>query len=124
MRELGLANFVGPSGLLHEQDKSGLLLERAVEKLFDGLEPRPSCIISDMSFPSTSFLAKKHGIPRIRFNGFSCLAPLCVRNVETIREFLDRLEPSRVDEGPVSHGYGRRRAGLGLVRRREDKSPQ
>ncbi|CAI0407576.1 unnamed protein product [Linum tenue] len=73
-------------------NKSDLLFGRVVEELFEGLRPRPNCIISDMSFPYTSLLAKKHGIPRIAFNGFSSLALLCLRNVAANIGFLDGLD--------------------------------
>ncbi|CAN1770467.1 UDP-glycosyltransferase 73C1 [Linum perenne] len=50
-------------------DKGDKFLQRAVEKIFKELRPMPNCIISDMSFPYTSFLAQEYGIPRISFNG-------------------------------------------------------
>nr|AFJ52939.1 UDP-glycosyltransferase 1 [Linum usitatissimum] len=72
-------------------DKGDELLQRAVEKIFEELRPKPNCIISDMSFPYTSFLAQKHGIPRISFNGFSSFSWLCISNMWiSIKEgFLD-----------------------------------
>ncbi|CAN0926212.1 UDP-glycosyltransferase 73C25 [Linum grandiflorum] len=72
-------------------DKGDELLEKAVEKIFEELTPKPNCIISDMSFPYTSFLAQKHGIPRISFNGFSPFAWLCILNMSiSIKQgFLD-----------------------------------
>ncbi|CAN1275893.1 UDP-glycosyltransferase 73C1 [Linum perenne] len=72
-------------------DKGDKFLQRAVEKIFKELRPMPNCIISDMSFPYTSFLAQEYGIPRISFNGFSSFSWLCIRNmgVSMKEGFLD-----------------------------------
>ncbi|EEF30444.1 UDP-glycosyltransferase 73C25 [Ricinus communis] len=56
-------------------------LEQPVEKLFEELDPRPSCIISDMCFPWTVNIANKWRIPRISFNGFCCFCMLCMNNI-------------------------------------------
>ncbi|CAL1398306.1 unnamed protein product [Linum trigynum] len=64
----------------------GQALEKPMEKLFQELQPRPNCVISDMCLPFTATLARKFGLPRITFNGFSGFTLLCLRN---IHEMLD-----------------------------------
>ncbi|XVE61625.1 hypothetical protein DITRI_Ditri06bG0055500 [Diplodiscus trichospermus] len=57
------------------------MMEEAVQKLFETLTPRPSCIISDMCLYYTSKIASKFQVPRIAFHGFSCFCLLCLHNV-------------------------------------------
>ncbi|KAF5750444.1 UDP-glycosyltransferase 73C1-like [Tripterygium wilfordii] len=61
-------------------DGTNLLLEQA-EKLFEGLEPKPSCIISDQCLPYTIHIAKKYSVPRISFDGCCCFSELCLHNL-------------------------------------------
>ncbi|KAL3614235.1 hypothetical protein CASFOL_042309 [Castilleja foliolosa] len=51
------------------------LLQEPVEKLLQELNP--NCLVSDSFLPWTFYSAEKLGIPRLVFNGMSCLA-LCV----------------------------------------------
>ncbi|XP_065848751.1 UDP-glycosyltransferase 73C25-like [Euphorbia lathyris] len=73
--------------MLPSLDKSHIFLTAACEleqqafQLFQELNPRPSCIISDMLLPWTINIAKKWAIPRISFIGFSCFCMLCIHNV-------------------------------------------
>ena len=55
------------------------MLHQPVDKLFENLTPRPSCIISDACLPWTADLARKFHVPRISFNGMSCFCLLCMR---------------------------------------------
>ncbi|CAN0926211.1 UDP-glycosyltransferase 73C3 [Linum grandiflorum] len=56
-------------------------LRKPIEKLLEGLRPRPSCVVSDMCLPFTAQLAEKFGVPRITFNGFSTFTLLCLRYI-------------------------------------------
>ncbi|KAG6752883.1 hypothetical protein POTOM_042923 [Populus tomentosa] len=69
-------------GLGYELFMAANMLQEPVERLFEVLTPRPSCIISDMCLPYTSDVATKFGIPRISFNGFSCFCVLCLHNIQ------------------------------------------
>lgn len=94
------------------------LFQEPVEKLFEELSPRPSCIISDMCVPYTSEIAKKFGVPRIVFHGTGCLCMMCLHCLqnshvlETLNSDLeyfvlpglpDRLEFTKV-QLPVARG--------------------
>ncbi|CAN1770475.1 UDP-glycosyltransferase 73C1 [Linum perenne] len=57
-------------------------LHRPIEKLFEGLRPRPNCVVSDICLPFTAHVAEKFGVPRITFNGFSTFTLLCVSESE------------------------------------------
>ncbi|KAJ6765006.1 GLYCOSYLTRANSFERASE [Salix koriyanagi] len=95
-QETGLPNEIEnfdmlPSlGLGYELFMAANTLQEPVERLFEGLTPRPSCIISDMCLPYTSNVATKFGIPRISFNGFSCFCTLCLHNIQ-IYEALESV---------------------------------
>ncbi|XP_048597056.1 UDP-glycosyltransferase 73C7-like [Brassica napus] len=67
-----LVKFFHAANTLEEQ------VEKAMEKL---VQPRPSCIIGDMSLPFTSSLAKKLKIPKLLFHGFSCFSLACIHVV-------------------------------------------
>ncbi|ESQ45172.1 hypothetical protein EUTSA_v10010314mg [Eutrema salsugineum] len=57
-------------------------IEGQVEKVMEEMvQPRPSCIIGDMSLPFTSRLAKKFKIPKLLFHGFSCFSLTCIQVV-------------------------------------------
>ncbi|CAK7343262.1 unnamed protein product [Dovyalis caffra] len=58
------------------------MVQEPVERLFEVLTPRPTCIISDICLPYTSNVATKFGIPRISFSGFSCFCTLCLHNIQ------------------------------------------
>ncbi|KAF9671326.1 hypothetical protein SADUNF_Sadunf12G0035700 [Salix dunnii] len=87
-QETGLPNEIEnfdmlPSlGLGYELFVAANTVQEPVERLFEGLTPRPSCIISDMLLHYTSNVAIKFGIPRISFIGFSCFCTLCIHNIE------------------------------------------
>ncbi|KAG5043821.1 hypothetical protein JHK87_007736 [Glycine soja] len=55
-------------------------LQQPVENLLEELTPPPSCIISDMGLPYTSYITKKYNIPRISFVGVSCFYLFCMSN--------------------------------------------
>ncbi|XP_043699795.1 UDP-glycosyltransferase 73C25-like [Telopea speciosissima] len=57
------------------------MLQPALEQSLQEIEPRSSCIISDMALPWTSHTALKFGIPRIYFNGMSSFSLLCNQNL-------------------------------------------
>lgn len=67
-----LVKFFDAANSLEEQ------VEKAMEKM---VQPRPSCIIGDMSLPFTSRLAKKLKIPKLLFHGFSCFSLMCIQVV-------------------------------------------
>ncbi|KAH8491873.1 hypothetical protein H0E87_021461 [Populus deltoides] len=77
-------------GLGYELFMAANMLREPVERLFEVLTPRPSCIISDMCLPYTSDVATKFGIPRISFNGFSCFCTLCLHNIQ-INKILESV---------------------------------
>ncbi|CAI0407577.1 unnamed protein product [Linum tenue] len=64
-------------------------LEKPMEKLFEELRPRPNCVISDVCLPFTSTVARKFGVPRITFNGFSAFTLLCLRNIHQGADLLE-----------------------------------
>ncbi|XP_060176960.1 UDP-glycosyltransferase 73C25-like [Lycium barbarum] len=53
------------------------MMKQQVESLLEGLNPKPSCIISDMGLPWTTEIARKNSIPRIVFHGTCCFSLLC-----------------------------------------------
>ncbi|KAL5546025.1 hypothetical protein UlMin_005712 [Ulmus minor] len=61
--------------------KAASMLQEPVEKLFEELIPRPSCIISDMCLPWTSQIANKFHIPKVIFQGVCCFFHLCLRSL-------------------------------------------
>nr|XP_043609755.1 UDP-glycosyltransferase 73E1-like [Erigeron canadensis] len=76
----GCENFdMIPSALLFIKlfEAAGMLKEPA-EKMLNGLNPAPSCIISDNLLPWTGELARKLNIPRLTFHGPGCFTYLCI----------------------------------------------
>ncbi|KAL8140574.1 hypothetical protein V2J09_006595 [Rumex salicifolius] len=63
--------FIVSTGKLHDQ----------ADKHFSELDPKPTCILSDVIFHWTIDIAKKYGVPRIVFHGISCFALLCSHNL-------------------------------------------
>ncbi|CAI9097909.1 OLC1v1034428C1 [Oldenlandia corymbosa var. corymbosa] len=58
------------------------LFRQEVERtLLTEVNPKPSCIISDMGLPWTNQIAKRFQIPRIVFHGTCCFSLLCSYNV-------------------------------------------
>nr|UHH90521.1 UDP-glycosyltransferase [Nicotiana benthamiana] len=53
------------------------MLKQQVENLLQGINPKPSCVISDMGFPWTTQIAQNFNIPRIVFHGTCCFSLLC-----------------------------------------------
>lgn len=53
------------------------MLKQQVENLLEGINPKPSCVISDMGFPWTTQIAQNFNIPRIVFHGTCCFSLLC-----------------------------------------------
>ncbi|KAK4766115.1 hypothetical protein SAY87_007757 [Trapa incisa] len=95
------------------------MLVEPVEKLLEGLCPRPSCIISDMCISYTAEISKKFGVPRVVFHGPGCFYLLCMRCLGTSKvletvssdsEYFvlpglpDRLEFTRLQFPVVSPG--------------------
>ncbi|CAK9157690.1 unnamed protein product [Ilex paraguariensis] len=58
------------------------MLQQPFERVFDELQPRPSCIISGKNLPWTVETARKFHIPRLFFDGMSCFAFVCTNNLE------------------------------------------
>ncbi|XP_071712915.1 UDP-glycosyltransferase 73E1-like [Rutidosis leptorrhynchoides] len=54
------------------------MLEKPAENVLRGLNPSPSCIISDNQFPWTNDVAKRLNIPRLVFHGPGCFTYLCL----------------------------------------------
>ncbi|CAN1770473.1 UDP-glycosyltransferase 73C25 [Linum perenne] len=67
-------------------------LHRPIEKLFEGLRPRPNCVVSDICLPFTAHVAEKFGVPRITFNGFSTFTLLCLRYIHEEKVALDGFD--------------------------------
>ncbi|XP_058205165.1 UDP-glycosyltransferase 73C6-like [Rhododendron vialii] len=67
------------------------MLQQPLEEELGEMEPKPSCIISDMGFPWTSELASKFHIPRIVFHGTCCFSLLCSHNLK-LYNVLDNLK--------------------------------
>ncbi|XP_059646801.1 UDP-glycosyltransferase 73E1-like [Cornus florida] len=57
------------------------MLQSPIENLFNELQPRISCIISDKNLPWTAETASKLCIPRLVFDGTSCFSLLCTHNI-------------------------------------------
>nr|AVW82179.1 UDP-glucosyltransferase UGT73C24 [Barbarea vulgaris subsp. arcuata] len=70
-------------------DAANLLEEQVEKAMQEMVQPRPSCIIGDMSLPFTSRLAKKFKIPKILFHGFSCFSLMCIHVVRESRVLKD-----------------------------------
>ncbi|KAF7147795.1 hypothetical protein RHSIM_Rhsim03G0088300 [Rhododendron simsii] len=67
------------------------MLQQPLEEELGEMEPKPSCIISDMGFPWTSELANKFHIPRIVFHGTCCFSMLCSHNLK-VYNVVDNLK--------------------------------
>lgn len=67
------------------------MLQQPLEKELGEMEPKPSCIISDMGFPWTTELASKFHIPRIIFHGTCCFSLLCSHNLKVFN-VLDNVK--------------------------------
>ncbi|OMO89615.1 UDP-glucuronosyl/UDP-glucosyltransferase [Corchorus capsularis] len=65
-------------------------LQNPVEKLFEELRPRPSCIISDILLTYTLNIANQFQIPRVVFNGVGCFCLVCIYNLY-LSKILDRI---------------------------------
>ncbi|KAJ9695289.1 hypothetical protein PVL29_010664 [Vitis rotundifolia] len=71
------------------------MLKQPVEKLFDELQPRVSCIIADKYLVWTDDTARRFQIPRLVFDGISCFSLLCTHNlhVSKVHEKVSEGEP-------------------------------
>ncbi|KMT06444.1 hypothetical protein BVRB_7g161130 [Beta vulgaris subsp. vulgaris] len=58
-------------------------LQEPVENLLSELQPKPSCLISDLGFTWTTEVARKFNIPRIVFHGTCCFSLLSLHNLIT-----------------------------------------
>lgn len=57
------------------------LLRQEVEQSLKEVNPKPSCLISDMGLPWTTQIAKRFDIPRFVFHGTCCFSLLCSYNI-------------------------------------------
>nr|A0A2R4LMF9.1 RecName: Full=UDP-glycosyltransferase 73C25 [Barbarea vulgaris]AVW82181.1 UDP-glucosyltransferase UGT73C25 [Barbarea vulgaris subsp. arcuata] len=71
------------------------MVEESVQKLFEEMSPRPSCIISDFCLPYTSKVAKKFNIPKILFHGMCCLCLLCMHVLRKNPKILENLKSDK-----------------------------
>ncbi|XP_019162802.1 PREDICTED: UDP-glycosyltransferase 73C3-like [Ipomoea nil] len=53
------------------------MLRQEAETVVERMEPRPSCLISDMGLPWTAEIALRLNIPRLVFHGTCCFSLLC-----------------------------------------------
>lgn len=53
------------------------MLRQEAETVVERIEPRPSCLISDMGLPWTAEIALRLNIPRLVFHGTCCFSLLC-----------------------------------------------
>ncbi|EOA23974.1 hypothetical protein CARUB_v10017194mg [Capsella rubella] len=81
-----MVKFFDVANSLEEQ------VEKAMKKM---VQPRPSCIIGDMSLPFTSRLAKKFKIPKLLFHGFSCFSLMCIQ-VSVLQPLEGNMKESTV----------------------------
>ncbi|PRQ43680.1 putative hexosyltransferase [Rosa chinensis] len=79
-----------PSNLASNFFSATKRLQEPVEKLFEELTPKPSCIISDMCLPWTINISRMFNIPRISFSGTCCFFLLCFSKVG-ISKVLDDI---------------------------------
>ncbi|KAK6232531.1 hypothetical protein SCA6_002604 [Theobroma cacao] len=66
------------------------MLKKPVQKLFEELMPRPSCIKSDVFLSYTLDIANRFQIPRIVFHGVCCFLLLCLHNLR-VSKILERV---------------------------------
>lgn len=66
-------------------------VQEQVEKLFEELTPRPSCIIADLSLPYTYHVASRFHIPRISFNSVGCFCLVSSLNSYIHKGVLDNI---------------------------------
>ncbi|KAL7170293.1 hypothetical protein ACSBR2_035211 [Camellia fascicularis] len=71
------------------------MLQEPFEQLFEELKPCPCCIIADKHIAWVADTACKFQIPRIIFDGMSCLTLLCSHNLQIskVHESLSESEP-------------------------------
>ncbi|KAK8681476.1 hypothetical protein V6N13_053878 [Hibiscus sabdariffa] len=87
--EFGLADGVENVDMIHSMEDmykffdAANSMDQAVEKVFEKLTPRPSCIISDICLCYTIKTATKFQIPRIWFHGTCCFCFLCIHNIKS-----------------------------------------
>ncbi|KAJ8899793.1 hypothetical protein K2173_019493 [Erythroxylum novogranatense] len=78
--------------LASEFFKAAQMLQEQVEKLFEKLSPRPTCIISDMCLPYTARVATKFGITRVSFSGTSSFFSLLWYKIPPNCQFLQSIK--------------------------------
>lgn len=71
------------------------LLRQPFEKLFERLDPKPTCMIVDKHLPWAAETARQSRIPRIIFDGSSCFFLLCFHTlwVSKVHESVTESEP-------------------------------
>ncbi|XP_028108013.1 UDP-glycosyltransferase 73C5-like [Camellia sinensis] len=75
------------------------MLQQPFEQLFEALEPFSCCIIADKHIGWVGDTGRKFQIPRIIFDGMSCLTLLCSHNL-CISKFHDNISESEPFELP------------------------
>uniref|UniRef100_A0A151UH41 Glycosyltransferase n=2 Tax=Cajanus cajan TaxID=3821 RepID=A0A151UH41_CAJCA len=61
------------------------MLQNQLEELIGKLTPFPCCIVSDKYFPCVVHIATKFKVPRIVFDGTSCINLLCSHNLHAFK---------------------------------------
>ncbi|KAL7170298.1 hypothetical protein ACSBR2_035214 [Camellia fascicularis] len=71
------------------------MLQETFEKLFEALQPCPSCIIGDKYIAWVADTARKLHIPRINFDGVNCFTLLCSHHlhISKVHESVSESEP-------------------------------
>ncbi|KAL3754032.1 hypothetical protein ACJRO7_001298 [Eucalyptus globulus] len=75
------------------------MLQPQVEQLFHDLNPRPSCIISDMCVCYTLDIARKFNVPRVVFYCTSCLCLLCLHCFKSLKNDSDEVDITKSSGG-------------------------
>ncbi|KAI7996861.1 UDP-glycosyltransferase 73C3 [Camellia lanceoleosa] len=75
------------------------MLQQPFEQLFEALQPFPCCIIADKHIGWVGDTGRKFQIPRIIFDGMSCLTLLCSHNLH-ISKFHENISESEPFELP------------------------
>ncbi|CAH1452095.1 unnamed protein product [Lactuca virosa] len=70
-------------------------LQEPLEKVFNDLKPKPSCMISDKHLTWTEDVARKFEIPWVIFDGMSCFTQLATHNlcVSKVHERVGDFDP-------------------------------
>ncbi|KAJ8899801.1 hypothetical protein K2173_019501 [Erythroxylum novogranatense] len=91
--------------LAKEFFKAAQMLQAQVEKLFEKLSPRPTCIISDVCLPYTARVATKFGITRVSFSGTSSFCSLFGAMVQDEEFNNDVIEAEMATYGVIVNSF-------------------